>query len=81
MKLVNHNKNNSYNIDTYVMRGTITISKKEVEKCTPFFERVHLKCTKNGKYTNYGVTNTKRIVDILGLKNYKDVNYGVVVTK
>jgi len=29
MKLINHKKNNIYDIDTYVMRGTIIMNEKE----------------------------------------------------
>lgn len=39
MKLINHNKNNTYDIDTYVMHGTIKMTLKEWEKVYKLLER------------------------------------------
>lgn len=47
MKLINHNKNNSYDIDTYVMRGTIEMTHKEYVKAYLWLWGQYQKAIKN----------------------------------
>jgi hypothetical protein len=47
MKLINHNKNNSYDIDTYVMHGTIEMTQVEFAQTHRFLELMYQKAKKN----------------------------------
>ena len=93
MKLTNHNKNNSYTIDTYVMRGTIEMTPQEwtraylwlwdqyqkAVKDIETYKRDSLSSLKreNGRLFSIGVLATRLIAKKYGLQNYKDQNYGI----
>jgi hypothetical protein len=42
MTLINHQNNYSYDIDTYVMRGTITMTKKEWQEAYNWLKSTYL---------------------------------------
>jgi hypothetical protein len=48
MKLTNHNKNNSYTINTFVIHGTITMTRKEAEAVTAMLLNEYMKAVKRG---------------------------------
>ena len=95
MKLQNHNKNNTYDIDTYVMRGTITMTPTEWQKAYLWLLDKKQKATKNietytrdslaslekdkGLLFSIGVFATQRLAQKYKLKNYKDQNYGIKI--
>ena len=100
MKLINHNKNNSYDINTYVMRGTIEMTRKEFCKVFKYltneYHNAELNCItqtrdglshavdgfkSTGNLFNLGVCATGLIVSKYGLKNYKQQNYGILITE
>ena len=97
MKLINHKKDNAYDIDTYVMRGTIEMTQKEYAKAFLFLRAKYHKAVKNCDtyvrdslssldmfrgtgYISLGVCATSLIAKKYGLKNYKDINYGIKIT-
>jgi len=96
MKLKNYNGDSFYTIDTYVMRGTIQMTHNEYDKVYDYLSKEKTKAIKNvdtykrdslyslkketKRMFSVGVCATKLIVDKYGLKNYKDVNYGIHVT-
>ena len=47
MKLTNKNNSNIYDVDTYVMRGTISMSKDEWKEVLMFLEKEYKKAVKN----------------------------------
>lgn len=47
MKLTNHNKNNTYDIDTYVMRGTISMTDGEFFTAIKYLQAEYQKAVKN----------------------------------
>ena len=93
MKLTNHNDNNSYDIDTYVMRGTITMTPKEWNDAYLYlwncyqrgitnvetYQRDSLSSLKKDKglLFSIGVLATSLLVKKYHLKGYKDQNYGI----
>lgn len=46
MRLTNHQKDNSYTIDTYVMRGTITMSLSEYKDAVEYLKRTYTRAVK-----------------------------------
>jgi len=95
MKLINHNQNNTYEIETYIMRGTIEMSPKEWENSYLYLSEQYKKAVKNtetytrdslsslkkdkGLLFSVGVLATKLLAIKYKLKNYKDQNYGIKI--
>ena len=95
MKLKNHNKNNTYEIDSYVMRGTIEMSPSEWQKSYLYLWEQYKKAIKSidtykrdslsslkkdtGLLFSVGILATQLIVKKYKLKNYKDQNYGIQI--
>ena len=104
MKLVNHQDKNCYDIETYVMRGTISMTMKEYEALELELYKRYKKALKKidtytrdalsqtlegikenrenmkiGRLVSFGVCATKLLVDIFGLKGYKEQNYGIKI--
>ena len=79
MKLINHNKNNHYDIDTFVMSGTITMSQKEYKKVYEFLMATRDKAIlKIDTYTRDSLENIKHFQN----KTVGDLfSFGVVATK
>jgi len=93
MKLTNTSR--IYDINTFVMRGTISMTQEEWGKAYIFLKKRYSKAKKNcetytrdslyniikeepkDKVFNIGIYATRLIVEKYGLKNYKDVNYGI----
>lgn len=60
MKLTNHKKENSYTIDTFVMRGTITMTCTEYENAIMFLLREYQKAVKKcDTYTRDSLSGLK----------------------
>lgn len=95
MKLINHNKNNTYDIETYVMRGTIQMTSKEWKKSYLWLWGQYQKAIKDietykrdglsslksdkGLLFNIGVVATSLLVKKYKLNNYKNQNYGIEI--
>lgn len=95
MKVINHQKNNFYDLDTYIMRGTIEMTPKEWTKAYLWlwgqyqkaikdiatYERDSLSSLKReqGKIFSIGVCATKLLFKRFKLKNYKDQNYAIKI--
>jgi len=93
MKLINHQKNNFYTIDSYVMRGTIKMTAKEWQIAYLWLWGQYKKAVKNidtykrdslsslnkekGRLFCLGVCATGLIANKHHLNNYKDQNYGI----
>jgi HPt (histidine-containing phosphotransfer) domain-containing protein len=60
MDIVNHNKNNHYDINTYVMSGTITMTLKEYKRVYAFLMDKREKAIENNKtYARDSLENVK----------------------
>lgn len=95
MKLINHKQNNSYNINTYIMRGTIEMTPKEWLKAYMYlwgqwqkaikdidtYKRDGLSSldTKKEQLFSIGVSATSLLVKKYHLKGYKNQNYGIKI--
>ena len=47
MKLINHKRDNSYDIDTYVMRGTIEMTSDEYDQVYAYLKETYNQAVKN----------------------------------
>ena len=47
MRITNHNVKNSYDVNTYVMRGTITMTRKEYQKAFKWLQSEYSKAIEN----------------------------------
>ena len=76
MKLTNHRKDNSYTIDTYVMHGTIEMSRPEYQKVYLYLWGQYQKAIKDIEtYKRDGLSS-------LGCTREKNLfSFGVVATK
>ena len=95
MKLLNHNANNTYDINTFTMRGTITMTPAEWQKSYLWLWGQYQKAIKNvetykqdslaslkkdkGLLFSIGVLATQLLAKKHKLKNYKNQNYGVKI--
>ena len=95
MKLINHKDSNAYNIDTYVMRGTIEMTPQEWTKAYLWLWGQYQKAIKSvdtykrdslsslkrekGRLFSIGVLATSLLAKKYGLKNYKNINYGIKI--
>lgn len=93
MKLINHKRDNSYDIDTYVMRGTIEMTPQEWTKAYLWLWGQYQKAIKDidtykrdslsslkrdkGLLFSIGVLATSLLAKKYHLKGYKDQNYGI----
>lgn len=61
MKLTNHPNSNIYDINTYVMRGTITINQEEFEKISEFLIKIEKEAIKDcNTYVRDGLSGIKK---------------------
>jgi len=99
MKLRNRQKDNFFEVDDAIMRGTIEMSRKEWKTAFDYLLKEYKKAIKNcdtykrdsmiglelRNYTDdvfcVGICATKLLVDKYKLKNYKDVNYAIIIKK
>jgi hypothetical protein len=81
MKLINHNKNNHYDLDTYVMGGTITMTDKEYETSLRFLQNEYKKAVKT--IDTYKRDSLSGLVNRMPqtYKGYKLVDLGVTATQ
>lgn len=97
MKITNHNPNNTYDIDTYVMRGTIEMTPQEWREAYSFLQKKYKQAAQktdtyprdslasirknSGLLFSVGVPATQLLFKKYKLKNYKNQNYGIKITK
>lgn len=95
MQLKNRQKNNFFYVDDAVMRGTIEMTSQEWQKCYLWLWGQYQKAIKDietykrdslaslkkdkGRIFCIGVLATQLIVKKYKLKNYRDVNYAIII--
>ena len=95
MKLKNRQKDNFFEVDDAIMRGTIEMTAKEWQKSYLWLWGQYQKAVKDietykrdslsslkkeqGRIFCIGVEATRLLVKKYKLKNYKDVNYAIII--
>ena len=95
MQLKNRQKNNFFEVGSYIMRGSIEMTGKEWQKCYLWLQIQHEKAVKdtktyqrdslaslpkkNGEVFNIGICATQLLINKYKLKNYRDVNYAIII--